>query len=286
MARHDIKGTAPTLFESNDGGPIGVRLLYASATEVGIQNADGSRTYWAGADLVWDSAKGKFTSGTVHEINHYTASGTFIDSLTGLSISARAVSQAFEIPSQTAQKLLSGHDIIDARYRLGSSPVDDVLDGYNGNDVIFGGSGDDHLRGGKGRDTLYGDRGNDRLEGGDGNDVLYGGNGRDFLIGGEGDDTLTGGAGRDIFHFDVVTRTSGHFRWETGWGQDTITDFEVGRDLLCFEGLNPSRPLTIEDTPDGILVTYELRGAFGDTTPTTVLLAGIHGNYTADDLIM
>jgi hypothetical protein len=63
------------------------------------------------------------------------------------------------------------------------------------------------LTGGGNPDTLYGHAGNDTLNGAGGND---------YLNGGTGNDMLTGGAGDDRFYF------------QTGDGQDTITDFTPG----------------------------------------------------------
>jgi len=47
-----------------------------------------------------------------------------------------------------------------------------------------------------------------------------GGDGNDTLTGGAGDDTLIGGLGADTFVFN------------TGFGDDRITDFDVTQDLL------------------------------------------------------
>ena len=56
---------------------------------------------------------------------------------------------------------------------------------------------------------------------GDGNDTILNRNSDDLNItGGAGDDILTGGSGANIYTFDL------------GSGQDTITDFEIGRDIL------------------------------------------------------
>ena len=286
MARYDLRGTSLSLFSANDGGPIGTRLLYASDGSVGLQNSDGSRTYLDGSGIVWNAASGTFTAGTIATIKHYTAAGIFIDSLTGLSMTAHDVGLAFNTQDGLAEQLLSGNDVIDARYRWAGDRVDDALRGHDGNDVVYGGAGDDHLDGDSGDDKLFGGRGDDHLAGGTGNDLLRGGNGRDVLTGGDGNDRLAGNAGADVFHFDVITRKSGHFTWETGWGHDVIADFQVGRDSLSFEGIDAAAEATIADTADGLLITYHLRGAFGDTTPTTILLAGVHGDYGMDHLIL
>ncbi|WP_424433944.1 M10 family metallopeptidase C-terminal domain-containing protein [Planktotalea sp.] len=67
------------------------------------------------------------------------------------------------------------------------------------------------MRGDAGADTLNGDAGDDRLFGGDDDDVLIGGAGNDAMNGGEGADT---------------------FIFRQGDGNDTITDFEDGIDLI------------------------------------------------------
>lgn len=102
----------------------------------------------------------------------------------------------------------------------------DLIDGCDGDDVLFGGFGrdadgnpydarecgcdaivpgvpadiadNDVLSGGDGKDTLYGQAGTDVLMGGRGDDRLYGGTGVDILLGGEGADILSGGVGFDF----------------------------------------------------------------------------------------
>ena len=93
-------------------------------------------------------------------------------------------------------------------------------DETDGNNTLVGGNGKDSLVGGAGDDSLIGGNGKDTLDGGDGNDTLVGGNGKDILVGGAGDDSLVGGKGKDIFLI------------ESGNGEDTIADFEIGSDRL------------------------------------------------------
>jgi Ca2+-binding RTX toxin-like protein len=69
-------------------------------------------------------------------------------------------------------------------------------------------------------DILTGDANENRLLGNGGNDTLSGGAGIDQLIGGSGDDILEGGADADQFVFG------------TTWGNDIVSDFEDGADLL------------------------------------------------------
>jgi hypothetical protein len=60
--------------------------------------------------------------------------------------------------------------------------------GFNGNDVICGGTGNNGLRGGHGDDRLFGEKGHD---------LLLGGTGADYLVGGPGRGVLRGGPGKD-----------------------------------------------------------------------------------------
>ncbi|MBY6140853.1 peroxidase [Leisingera daeponensis] len=119
----------------------------------------------------------------------------------------------------------------------------DLLSGGSGDDFIFGGAHNDRLNGGTGHDELLGGNGNDQLRGKGGNDILDGGGHNDLLIGGMGDDLLTGGAGADLFVF-----RSSHT------GGDTITDFELGVDLIKAYGAT-RHSLQITDYGDYIEVS-------------------------------
>lgn len=101
---------------------------------------------------------------------------------------------------------------------------DDFANGKAGDDILDGGAGDDTLLGKQGQDTLWGGDGDDVLRGGLGEDALFGNRGTDTLDGGHGDDVLTGGADADTFVFALKS------------GDDTITDFEIGSDVLDFKG--------------------------------------------------
>ena len=90
--------------------------------------------------------------------------------------------------------LLNGTDKADRIFGLGGN---DVLLGLGGNDVLDGGAGNDNLDGGSGNDTLKAQKGNDTLTGGAGDDVLIGGPGKDKLNGGKGNDKLVGNGAKD-----------------------------------------------------------------------------------------
>ena len=86
--------------------------------------------------------------------------------------------------------------------------------------ITWSGTSDGDTRDGDyAADMLSGEGGDDVLSGEGGNDTLDGGTGNDTLDGGTGADSLTGGGGKDEFAFDA-------------FGNDTITDFTDGEDLI------------------------------------------------------
>ena len=71
-----------------------------------------------------------------------------------------------------------------------SAGRDDVIDGGDGSDELYGQAGDDRVAGGAGDDRIWGNSGRDQLSGGDGDDRISGGKGTDHISGGDGDDQL------------------------------------------------------------------------------------------------
>ncbi|WP_108814362.1 calcium-binding protein [Loktanella sp. Alg231-35] len=164
-----------------------------------------------------------------------------------------------------------------------------ILDGGSGNDTLYGGDGDDVILGGLGTDyhdggdgidtvdfshsssavdidlvagvanwssgttevtiafeNVIGSDGANTITGTDGNNALDGQAGNDTLIGGSGDDTLTGGSGADTFVFNL------------GDGQDQITDFEDGTDMMDFSTSGLSfADLTITTTGTSTFIDYD-----------------------------
>ncbi len=123
-------------------------------------------------------------------------------------------------------------------------------------------------------EAIGGTSGDDILNGTSGNDVLIAGAGNDILSGGEGDDVLTGGLGIDTFVFSMTTDS----------GDDVITDFEVGADVLSFVDViddNSSGDIDLGDVisgvaDDGTDITVSL------TNGGSITLQGI-GNNTVND---
>ena len=127
-------------------------------------------------------------------------------------------------------KMGNGHDIF----------RDSNQGGVHGSDTVLGEDGNDTIKGGGGDDLFKGQKHNDLISGGDGHDTIDGGPGKDTIAGGRGDDLLTGGSERDQFLF------------RPGTGQDTITDYETGVDLLRLDrafwnGTPPSAEQVIAD---------------------------------------
>ena len=123
-----------------------------------------------------------------------------------------------------------------------AATIADLLDGGIGSDTAsFAGytaavtatlSSDEEL---DGNATVAGQqvaalRNIENLAGGDGNDVLTGNDFANAIEGGLGDDTLDGGAGVDTLRFSGSTAVTVNLATltaqNTGWGSDTITNFE------------------------------------------------------------
>ena len=155
----------------------------------------------------------------------------------------------------------------------------DTVDGAGGDDRMFGEEGDDSITGGTGDDIILGGEGNDTINAGDDDDVVYGGEGDDSIDGGAGDDwirgeagndTIDGGAGADtIFGSDGDDSITGGaeadtFAFDAGHGDDTITDFADGTDIIDLsrlDGVTSTADITIaadtNDANDTVITTGE-----------------------------
>lgn len=121
----------------------------------------------------------------------------------------------------------------------------DTVHAGEDNDTVYGGLGDDYIHGNAGDDALFGDQGNDILLGDAGNDTLNGGAGNDELYGAQLDsmnpgtgevDVLTGGEGADIFVLGVRNNPA-HFYVGNGISDRAqITDFNANEDVAQLQG--------------------------------------------------
>jgi VCBS repeat-containing protein len=133
--------------------------------------------------------------------------------------------------------------------------------GTSGNDVIDGGNGADDIYGLGGDDIIFGGNGADgRLDGGDGNDKLYGENGNDHLYGGAGDDLIDGNNGFDVAYYSGLIQeytflaSAGylHIRHLGGAGPDGY-DRVIRVERLVFAdrvveiGSGKNKPVAIDD---------------------------------------
>lgn len=124
---------------------------------------------------------------------------------------------------------------------VGGTRANDRIVGDGGNNMLVGGVGNDTLNGGEGADTLIAQDGDDRL---------VGGAGADFLMGDSGSDVLTGGEGADTFHFS---------KFVVGFGEDTITDYEIGVDTILIEGFKEPGvvSVTVHDDEGNALIAID-----------------------------
>lgn len=142
----------------------------------------------------------------------------------------------------------------------------DEIIAKDGDDRAYGGNGGDEIHGGNGQDELRGEGDNDYLNGGKHADELYGDEGDDILEGGHGADMLTGGDGFDTF---VFTKKDKHV--------DTITDYELGADVIALKGFTNKQLNKVTVTDDGVDTTIDLLGK------AQVALLGVA--YEKSDLI-
>jgi len=116
------------------------------------------------------------------------------------------------------------------------------------------------LVGGSGDDTFSAIAGRMHFHGRGGDDALSGGAGRDTLRGDEGGDTLNGGAGNDELVCGFARRggddAADVLRFEGGFGDDTVEQFEDGSDRLEFVGFTEA-DLTIEVFRRTVTVTLD-----------------------------
>ena len=160
----------------------------------------------------------------------------------------------------------------------------DLITGGDGEDNIAGGLGNDTMAGNDGDDAMFGQGGNDVFNGGEGEDYIHGGagvdaltgaNGDDTLVGGAGADTLTGGNGADVFLFQ-------NFAQSPVGDVDTITDFEVGTDLIDVTALVPGQIAFGGTGAASANGTAELLIREPGGGPDTVVFVDVNGDGTQD----
>ncbi|MCO6517691.1 calcium-binding protein [Snodgrassella sp.] len=175
-------------------------------------------------DLVFKGAKladAEFTrSGKDLVIRAYGSadSVTLSDYLNDDNDHSRAFNFIFDDQSITYEDIKYNYGVTQS-----GDEQDNVLTGWEGKDILNGGTGDDTLNGEGGNDILNGGAGDDILNGGKGEDTLNGGAGDDILNGGDGFDILIGGAGNDVLKGGEWDKD--RYEFEAGHGNDVIDDF-------------------------------------------------------------
>lgn len=208
-----------------------------------VYAAGGNDTLYgcAGDDVLWGETGDDFIVGGegADELNGGAGYDftSFTESIIGITIDLTDQSRNSGIAEGDQITDIEGFELTDGQDEFVGLSAHETVFGFDGNDeihtnggndLVYGGTQHDSIFGGDGDDILFGEDGLDFLSGGDGNDTLDGGGDKDTLDGGLGDDILTGGEGRDNFLFR-----------KTGWGQDTVLEFEDRLDTLVFEGFGP-----------------------------------------------
>lgn len=148
----------------------------------------------------------------------------FLDDNTGLLKNIAKLNSIEEI------NCLDGDDIIDLTSLI-YTYSDIIVNGQNGNDVLWTNSGNDLINGGDGDDFIHGGQGNDILNGDEGDDIIYGFDGDDLIYGANGKDLLYGQDGNDQFIFKSKSdSTSNDF--------DIIFDFIHQQDVINVNNLH------------------------------------------------
>lgn len=211
------------------------------------------------------------------------------DTITATSVtSADFFGSASPPPPVPSVDGTSGDDVMNLSYVdadgdaiTDDSGVEDLVYGFDGDDTITLYAGNDEAYGGNGNDTIYGVKNNNLIFGEAGNDTLYTGKHSSTLGGGVGDDlllaqlhnggdhTLTGGSGADTFEFSSNRSDKN--------SDVTITDFEVGIDILLINGVDTST-LDPNALPSGYDKSTDANGSLVihfDSMSDTVVLNGV-----------
>lgn len=152
-----------------------------------------------------------------------------------------------------------------------STPGDDVVNAWAGNDWVDGLNGDDRLNGSTGDDTMLGGLGNDRLDGGTGVDTMTGGDGNDhYYVDNAGDVVAESpGGGVDTIRCTLSSYVLGEeverLRF-VGIGDFTGTGNELANHLWGGGGSDVLAGGLGNDMLDGGLGADTMDGGGGDDT--------------------
>lgn len=139
--------------------------------------------------------------------------------------------------------IIGGHSILDYEDEAGAPSFVELLNGGDGDDVIYGkGSAVFIARSDTGADYA-------------GTDILVGGNGNDTIYGGAAIQIMSGGAGNDVF---VLTDAVSYSYDTPSFETTTITDFERGKDRIGFDFSDFTGRITFRSESAGDLAAGDL----------------------------
>lgn len=220
-------------------------LIYGDGTAVSSQ--DGNDTIYAGSgnDTVYGGGGRDWVDGGLGADKLYGQAGA--DSLYGGGQDDTLVGGA------DADYLNGGYydDLIYGDETVNSAAgSNDTIDGYYGDDTIYGGGGNDLINAGSNEDMVYGGHGNDTITGGSGKDILYGNEGADVFRYPDKLDSFPGyrnlnvdqikdfnvaqGDKIDLRTIDASSKVAGDqaFIFASGPGQGRVWTERVGTDLI------------------------------------------------------
>ncbi|ANF82382.1 hypothetical protein A3K93_09370 [Acinetobacter sp. NCu2D-2] len=251
-------------------------------------------TYTGSVNIIIESASGEYLD--IQEITEMLGSVRSSLSLLGLNIGQSVTVVATDSVGSTTQN-------------VGSLVNLNLLDGLLGGDTpSYLKEGDDtdnelnfstltsavRIYGYDGDDVLTGGSANDIIRGGSGNDTLNGGAGDDYLNGGSGNDTITGGLGADTVVFDLLNNTDA----TGGNGKDTWTDFSLMQgdkidisELLQGQSVNAHNldqyiSLTYNEAVSTVTLSIDRDGSSGPLISTALIeLTNQTSAITLEDLL-
>ncbi len=213
------------------------------------------------------------------------------DQLAGLQITVPAgasdyvvnvVATSVDVDPDTGERVTASNGPVALTVAASDGAGDDVIDGGQGNDTLYGEAGDDKLTGGEGVDELYGGSGDDTLYF-DGSDKLDGGEdidtvavtsttGVDFDLGHSNIEKALGNVGNDHFY----TSGSAGIEADGGAGNDVLVGGDGNDTLIGGAGADA---ITGGAGNDSIIVdsTDDMAFIDGGTGDDTLVVAGAGG---------
>lgn len=325
-------------YEDTDGDPSTLERVEATVLEAVFANAQWMDQYiQASADPTVYETVDASQSGVndfAQAVDDARAVINFMHEMVAVEIDAPTIMATAADISLMSTELLAMDAHEEGGGSGGGSGGAQTIFAGNGKDEISAGGGPDIVYGGNGKDSLMGDGGPDTLIGGNGKDVLTGGAGPDTLTGGNGPDTFVytarsdaparggsddhgddhgddhdsdHGGGHDGGHDDhdhsevavlLTDLLSSESGAENGSRMETITDFQVGLDVIDLVSLESvlefaDEPTAFavwaESTEGGAMVKIDLDGnvSGGQPAEMAIFLANVDPvTLTAGDFAM